>query len=144
MSCKVCSECKEEKGIEEYWYKNKLKNIRQPKCKSCTLIYQKKHYRESKSRRIKIHKANGQLRERNYLFVNDYLKKNPCIDCGENDPIVLEFDHVSIESKNKNISIMVRDCNSLEKIKEEIQKCEIRCCNCHRRRTAKQFKWRVF
>ena len=69
----------------------------------------------------------------------DYLKKHPCVDCGEKDPVVLEFDH----SKDKLIEVskLVRNVSSIDKMREEIEKCKIRCANCHRRKTAIQFGW---
>lgn len=33
-------------------------------------------------------------RKRNREYVDEFLKQNPCVDCGENDVVVLEFDHV--------------------------------------------------
>lgn len=80
-----------------------------------------------------------QRRIRNRKFVIDYLSNNPCIDCGENDFIVLEFDHINQSTKRNTVSNMVD--LSLKTIKEEIEKCEVRCANCHRRKTAKQLGW---
>jgi len=64
-------------------------------------------------------------------------KNHPCADCGESDIVVLEFDHQ--RDKVADVSLLARDGYSLDKIKREIDKCEVVCANCHRRRTAKQF-----
>jgi len=96
----------------------------------------KKHYENNKIKVIErsiIHKRNTRIFHTTY--VNKYLSENNCVDCGESDPIVLEFDHVRGE-KSFNISDMVRKTgHSLVKIKEEIEKCDVRCANCHRRAT---------
>lgn len=73
---------------------------------------------------------------RKYIWA--YLSNHACIDCGENDPMVLEFDHIS--QKNDDISNMVK-YDSLERVKAEILLCEVRCANCHRRITAKRRGW---
>ena len=75
-------------------------------------------------------------------FIADCLSGG-CIDCGEKDILVLEFDHV-VGNKSMNISEMRSGLYSLKKIAEEIAKCEVRCANCHRRKTAKTFTyWKV-
>lgn len=58
------------------------------------------------------------------------------VDCGEKDIVVLEFDHVRGEKK-MNISSMV-SAYCLKTIQGEIEKCDIRCANCHRKKTAKE------
>ncbi len=63
----------------------------------------------------------------------EYKKLHPCIDCGESDFIVLDFDHRP--GTNKRFTIGGTNYHSLEVIKEEIAKCDIRCANCHRRIT---------
>jgi hypothetical protein len=65
------------------------------------------------------------------------LLTHPCVDCGESDTIVLEFDHV-IGEKKYNIADVIRSGRNWQSIIEEIEKCEVRCANCHRRATAKR------
>lgn len=78
-------------------------------------------------------------KNRERLFA--YLLCHPCVDCGEDDPVVLEFDHVN-EQKSFNIGRAVSGSHrSWAKILAEIEKCEVRCANCHRKRTSQQFGW---
>jgi hypothetical protein len=56
-----------------------------------------------------------------------------CVDCGINNHIILDFDH--LHDKKYNISRMIHDGFSWAAIKKEISKCEVVCANCHRIRT---------
>ena len=72
----------------------------------------------------------------------EYLLEHPCVDCGETDHVVLEFDH--LRDKAYNVSRLLLGY-SWSRILEEIKKCEVVCCNCHRRRTfSRQGAWRIF
>lgn len=71
---------------------------------------------------------------RNRLYVRTYLQEHPCIDCGESDVCVLEFDHVR-GTKISDVSKMVWGSKPIEMIQDEIDKCDVRCANCHRRIT---------
>ena len=73
-------------------------------------------------------------------MIFEYLQGHPCVDCGEADPLVLEFDHVR-GVKSGNISQMMAYCVSEARLLEEIAKCEVRCANCHRRVTAIRGGW---
>ena len=87
-------------------------------------------------------KTSVQLRrERNKKFLQDYLSERGCVICGEQDSVALEFDHIDLSTKHKNISEMVKNNYSLNAILLEIEKCRVLCANCHRRHTAKQFGW---
>lgn len=80
--------------------------------------------------------------ERNRKYVDDILGNSSCIDCGNNDPRVLEFDHVR-GTKLGHISHGIKNAWNLTKLKEEIDKCEIRCCNCHRIATIERRKHKL-
>ena len=68
----------------------------------------------------------------NREFVKRVKKLLCCVDCGEKDHIVLEFDHVRGE-KVGSIANMAASY-SISSLKKEMRKCEVRCANCHRRR----------
>lgn len=76
----------------------------------------------------------------NLQYCHHYLAEHPCIDCGETDIVVLQFDHVR-GHKRDNVSSLARSGHPLEVIKTEIDKCEIRCANCHVRKTAREQNW---
>ena len=86
-------------------------------------------YKAQKRHRIKI-------REKLLVF----LSMKSCLDCGEKDPVVLDFDHRDQSTKFKSISQMLSGHYSWNSLMKEIEKCEIRCANCHRRRTYIQLK----
>ena len=70
---------------------------------------------------------------RNMAYLRDLLTRSRCVDCGEARLTVLEFDHVG--DKCGNVTELARRGCSLEALQAEISNCEIRCGNCHRRRT---------
>jgi hypothetical protein len=57
-----------------------------------------------------------------------------CVDCGGRDILVLEFDHIG--DKRSTVTSLAWSETRLARIDAEIACCEVRCCNCHRRRTA--------
>jgi hypothetical protein len=137
---KRCSRCKKEKPVEEFNFKNKALGIRQKSCRSCTRLEIRNHYLENKNYYIKkAKKRNKEKSKEIQEFILKYLSKHPCIDCGEKDPVVLDFDHKG--DKIASVSDIIRKGHSVKAILEEISKCEVRCANCHRRKTAKEFGW---
>jgi len=67
----------------------------------------------------------------------EYLDDLVCVDCGEPDSRVLQFDHVRGE-KRANVTQMVSKGYSWETILAEIDKCDVVCANCHAKRTAQR------
>lgn len=138
---KICTKCKEEKSLDNFSFKSKIKNTKIACCKSCVKERDSIRYNQDiKSLRSKRKKEAKVRRERNMKFVISFLKENPCIDCGETNFICLEFDHRNQEDKVGIIANLVH-CSSIKKIEEEISKCDVRCANCHRIKTAKQLGW---
>lgn len=72
-------------------------------------------------------------------FLYDYLSNNPCVDCGEDNPILLEFDHRDPSTKSFNLAS--GKSFAFDKILKEIDKCDVVCANCHRKRTSIQQNW---
>lgn len=95
----------------------------------------RRHYEANKPAYFKRSKRQKEVaRVRNRGFIRTYLAVHPCVDCGESDPIVLEFGHVR-GVKLYDVATMVQRHTSLRTIAAEIAKCDIRCANCHRRKT---------
>ncbi len=136
----TCNRCKKKKKLSEYNYKSKEKGTYQRICKECTRSQIRNHYRQNREYYIeKARSRNKRIRTRIRKYIWQYLLKHPCIDCGENDPIVLEFDHQY--GKKLNISHAANQNLSIFKLEKEISKCEVRCANCHRRKTAHELGW---
>jgi len=67
--------------------------------------------------------------------VGAYLLEHPCIDCGETDPRVLDFDHREGTIKGAEVMRLAQDGYSIARVQAEIGKCDVRCRNCHARVT---------
>lgn len=144
---RVCSVCKLDKPIEEFSKKRVKKNgeqVYQNSCKSCHKIYSDTHYIKNKLKYIKKAKVRAKIyRTEMYTFLIEYFASHPCVDCGQSNPLVLEFDHVKGE-KVAAVSEMVAKQYSKEIILNEIEKCEVRCANCHRIKTAERGNWEMY
>lgn len=144
MNTKVCRTCQEEKTLDHYSFKNRAKGIYSKQCKQCHNAYVREQwYTKPENRKKQIaasKKTNDRNRSANRQRIWDYLLKHPCIDCGETNPVVLEFDHIDRKTKKKDISRMTSSYG-WPPIEKEINKCEVRCANCHRIKTAKDLGW---
>jgi hypothetical protein len=134
---KVCGVCGEVKPAEDFNWRRRSMAQRDSMCRPCRALYKQEHYRSNRQRYIDNARARtARVVEERTRFVVGYLRSHPCVDCGETDVLVLEFDH--LREKSFNVSAGLRGGCSLEALFEEMAKCEVVCANCHRRRTARR------
>ena len=96
----------------------------------------KRRYHEAK---ISNNMGSIRARQRRYLaeriaFIQ-LVKQQPCVECGvQYPPYVMDFDHIRGE-KIGQVSRKSMLCSPLERLMQEIEKCDVVCSNCHRERT---------
>lgn len=134
---KICSTCKTEKTLDEFGNNKSREDGKQRYCKLFAKDTNAKYYLRYPERRREY---NDKQRALTQQFIWDYLKEHPCSDCSENDPVVLQFDHVRGQ-KLFNIGEACGKGFALDKVIAEIEKCDVRCANCHIRQTASRGKW---
>ena len=130
MTAKTCTKCGLEKDISEFsWSIRGVK--RHSRCKSCHAAERMDYYERNKEKEL-AYKWDGQQRKREEAraFLEEYKATHPCVDCGKSDPRFLTFDHVR-GTKKKAISDMVNLGYTIEAIRAELRKCEVRCLECH-------------
>ena len=126
-----CSTCKKDKPESEFYWRNEGKKIRKHLCKTCSSDYRREHYEKNREKYIrKAHIQNKKAKKTAKEYVLAYIQDHPCVDCGNSDIRVLEFDHT--KDKEDTIANMVHRGRPIYKIIAEIEKCEVRCANCHK------------
>lgn len=132
---KRCRDCGESKPRSEFHVHRGRSDGLQDRCKTCNIELNKRWYREHPEARAERMDAYARdRREERQALLLEYLLSHRCVDCGESDPVVLDFDH--LRDKIANVSAMLKWRWSA--VLAEIEKCEVVCANCHRRRTAKR------
>lgn len=137
ISGKTCYKCKEKKTIDNFDIHSKNPDGLQATCKACRVSTNKKYYLETPDKNI----ARMSHRTRRNILIQEItipLLKKGCYDCKKFHENAMEFDHVKGE-KLVNISeiakMRVDDKEMVSLLKEELQKCEVRCVNCHKKET---------
>lgn len=100
-----------------------------------------KHYRRAdcSGTRSSVPVFRAAANDRNHALVLQFLANAACVDCGEQDSLTLQFDHT--HGKLDHISWLVGSGCSPLRLHQELEKCQVRCANCHRRRTAHAANW---
>ena len=134
----MCSKCGVEKLLDEFPLRPDQPGRRYSACRSCKRDYVRAHYAANVPYYTdKAARARQLLRSQNYVHLIRYLCRHPCLDCGESDVRVLQFDHTDPTTKEDNVSRLVMN-SAWVRVLDEIRKCVVRCANCHRIKTAER------
>ena len=128
---KFCNTCNEPKPRSSF-YRNVTKSDGfRDECKIC--------YKEKNGENLRSRTAQRRLDHKRWLR-EEVLSKRSCTECGENHPATLDFHHRDPSTKVDEVSNMIGELINLEKVKLEIEKCDILCANCHRKRHWREFR----
>lgn len=135
---KTCGKCNLEKTKDSFAKRSASKDGLSNWCKECFKAYDRERYANGDSVRKSENKSKRINANRDYI--KNYLKSNPCIDCGDSDWWNLDFDHIDPSLKSDGV-MQIAKSRGLQAVLDEIAKCEVRCTKCHRRRTIDQYGW---
>ena len=146
---KICSKCKKKDLLTNFPPNKSRADGRCNYCRSCYTTVHREYYRnrskvdsDFRERKIKQrsdYQKAGSSKIKDYILL--YLQNNSCVMCGESDILVLEFDHLNPKDKCFNIGESTNNRYPLFKVIEEINKCQVLCSNCHRRKTIKDLNF---
>jgi hypothetical protein len=120
--------------VSDFAWRRRAAGQRDNYCRTCRAAYKQEHYALHRERYV----ANAVRRKRALIaerttYLIEFFRTRPCVDCGETDALVLEFDHLG----HKNFGIAQGLPNrKWQALLDEIAACDVVCANCHRRRTA--------
>ena len=121
MEVKICSICGLEKSVNEFYSRSHRHNKPYDRCKKCFTNYCSERWIEKKIEAIKY-------------------KGSSCLDCGIKFPeepyVIFDFHH-RIPNEKEFVWAKMK-LKSEDKIKNELDKCDLLCSNCHRKRHHKK------
>ncbi|MGG2357294.1 hypothetical protein ACE4Z2_24950, partial [Salmonella enterica] len=82
------------------------------------------------------HKKNVAIRNKRIVdelkqVVHEYKMSHPCEKCGFDHPGALQFHHLDQDDKECEVSVLIIRKVSVQRIMQEIEKCQVLCANCH-------------
>ncbi|TGY36729.1 hypothetical protein E5344_08920 [Microbacterium laevaniformans] len=129
---KECGTCRETKPLADFNRKRRRPDGLQEACRECNRASSRRYYaahREQHVRVVVARTARRRVEAKEHLLA--YLRCHPCVDCGIGDIRVLDFDHRPQNSKRKDVMQLVKEGFSIRIIQDEVDKCDVRCRNCH-------------
>lgn len=142
-----CTTCLVVKHKSEFSLRSTITGQRHKICKECHKKVARRHYKKdtrkyinragkwskenpSKRKKIALESAKKISREQKRLAVE--YKGGKCVDCnGVFHQSVYDFHHVNPSDKDYHVSTFL-SARGFEAAKEELDKCVLLCCNCHR------------
>lgn len=134
---KSCTKCGDEFPVKDFPFVNKSTGKRYAMCRPCKRKYDRDKWASQKQQRNpRKRETQKVIRDERRNYIVSILRASQCVDCGNSDWRVLEFDHRTQKEKEFNIADSVH--YSVARIQKEIDKCDVVCANCHRIRTIQQ------
>lgn len=119
---KICTSCKTEKDLIDFYKSKATKDGYMYVCKECQ---KKKVNKRDSTEERRLHSREVYLENREYV---ESLKSS-CEKCGESRPWVIQFHHVN--PGDKRFTVAMFGTHSKETIADEVSKCICLCSNCH-------------
>lgn len=110
---KQCNRCNTIYPLSDFRARNKAKTKYRKECKYCS------------------HKVIRDRMNRYRRVLHEYKASKGCSICGYNDYRALQFHHVDKSDKEYNVSEMIRNGLSINRVLKEVEKCIVLCGNCH-------------
>jgi hypothetical protein len=140
LTGKYCCGCERWRAVDNFSFKDAQKRTLRSRCRACCREASRRHYVRMKAAYLERNRCNNpRQRQAGAEFVYQFLVGHPCSECGETDPVVLEFNHLDPLTKSGNLSDMIANGVSVDSLslRSEIAKCQVLCANCHQRHTAR-------
>jgi hypothetical protein len=142
---KTCSTCRRSLLLSEFNSRSASVDGYQSVCRSCNRARARRYYADNVAKhRSAVAAQVAKTRAAHLERIGEYLLANPCIDCGEDDIRVLDFDHRDGVEKVAEVMKLAKAAYSWERVMAEIAKCDVRCRNCHAKVTYERMgeNWR--
>lgn len=142
---KVCSTCRRSLPLSSFNVRTASPDRRQAVCRECNAARSRRYYAENlEKHRAAVAAQVAKTRAINVERIGAYLLEHPCVDCGEGDLRVLDFDHRDGSQKSAEVMKLAKAAYSWRRVMDEIAKCDVRCRNCHAKVTYERMgeNWR--
>jgi hypothetical protein len=135
---KRCCTCGLERPLTDFNVRRAADDGLQSRCRACSKEW---YERNRLTHMANVRRNSKAIIARNRILLAAYLADNPCVDCGESDIRCLDFDHRDAAEKVDDVARLMCNALSWRRILAEIEKCDVRCANCHRRVTVERGGW---